>query len=158
MTTDTFIATALRPAFFLLPGKMDTPEARAMILAIALQESGLAKRRQFGKGPARSYLQFERAGVRGVLAHKASGKHARDVCTALDIVANGPCVHRAIEYQDVLAVCFARLLLWTLPKKLPPRTDPIEAWYQYLEAWRPGKPRETTRAAHYATAWLAVSL
>jgi len=50
MQPDTFVMTALRPAFYLLPGKMDTREANAFIVAIALQESGLKKRRQLGAG------------------------------------------------------------------------------------------------------------
>lgn len=156
MTPDVFVRTALDPAFYLLPAKMDRPEARALLLAIALQESRLAKRRQLGKGPARSFFQFERVGVRGVLSHKASGRHAREVCAALDIVANGPSVHRAIEYQDVLAVCFARLLLWRLPVALPTEEASDEAYAQYLAAWAPGTPHARDWLAHWITAWQVI--
>lgn len=156
MTLDTFVATALGPAFFLLPGKMDKPEARALLIAIALQESALKKRRQFGKGPARSYLQFERAGVRGVLTHKASRAYAKDVCGALDIPATGPAVHQAIEFSDVLAVCFARLLLWTIPLALPTVDQPEEAYAQYVAAWRPGREHSRDWLANFVKAWQTI--
>jgi len=153
MQPDTFVMTALRPAFYLLPGKMDTREANAFIVAIALQESGLKKRRQLGAGPARSYLQFEKAGIRGVLKHQATTTLARDVCVALDVAVNPISIHRAMEFQDVLAVCFARLLLWTVPLPLPTEAEVRESYAQYLTAWRPGKPREKDWAANYQQAW-----
>lgn len=156
MTPPVFVTTAILPALSLLPAKMDSPEAQALILAVALHESGLTKRRQFGKGPARSYVMFERAGIRGVVKHPKSRDHARDLCKTLDVLFNVPAIHRAIEFQDVLAVGLARLLLLTLPKPLPAVTNPIEAWYQYLEAWRPGKPREEPWKQNYTLAWAVI--
>ena len=153
MTSDVFLVTALQPAFFLLPSAMNSPDARAFLVAIALQESGLKKRRQLGSGPGRSYFQFEKAGIRGVLKHSRTHDASREVCTALDIPANAISIHRALEFQDVLGVCFARLLIWTLPLALPRETETVDAWHQYLECWRPGKPREKDWAANYASAW-----
>lgn len=157
MTTDTFLVTALQPAFFLLPGKMDSPEARAMIVAIALHESKLEKRRQMGKGPARSYLQFEKVGIRGVLKHHATATYAKDICKALDVVANVPAIHRAMEFQDVLTVCLGRLLLYTLPLALPKEGETDESHAQYLAAWNPNKQKAVLRKAewpaNYQQAW-----
>ncbi len=53
MTPAEALASAVVPALSLLPGKMDTPEARVMLLAIGLQESHLTFRRQRPTGPAR---------------------------------------------------------------------------------------------------------
>jgi hypothetical protein len=156
MPPEIFIATALTPGLHLLPAKMDTPEARALLVAIAYQESGLNHRRQLGGGVARSYLQFERAGIKGVLKHKASSLYAKEVCRALDVPASMPGVYRAVEYQDALAVVFGRLLLWTLPQKLPAKDDVEGAWEIYIEAWRPGKPRPLTWESNHFSAWRAI--
>lgn len=138
MTPETLPDLVFAPAFSLLPRKMDTPEARTMLCAIALQESRLIHRMQIG-GPARGYWQFERmGGVIGVLNHSATSDHAIDVCDALGYSASSRDVYEAIAHNDTLACCFARLLLWTLPA--PMATDATTGWDQYLSAWRPGKP------------------
>src|SRR6185312_10462500 len=54
------------PALATLPPEMDSSQARVMLLAIALQESGLRTREQDG-GPARGLWQFERNGVLAVM-------------------------------------------------------------------------------------------
>ena len=65
----------------LLPAKMDSPQARAMLKAIALQESRFEHRKQIG-GPARGFWQFEQGGgVRGVLNHPYSREHIRRILT-----------------------------------------------------------------------------
>ena len=70
----------LTPALSMLPATMDTPKARVMLLAIALQESGLAHRVQVG-GPAHGLWQFERGGgVKGVLRCHTTREHARALC------------------------------------------------------------------------------
>lgn len=156
MTPGLFLDLALAPALRLLPQRMDTPEARAMIVAIALQESKLVRRRQMGDGPARSYLQFEAgetAGISGVLKHRATSALASGICEALDIVASTLVVHRAIEFNDVLACVFGRLLLWTLPNALPGRDDIDGAYLDYIRAWRPGKPRPEDWPANFSRAW-----
>lgn len=156
VTPPVFVTTALMPALSLLPPQMDSPEAQALIVSICLQESGLTKRRQLGGGPARGWAQFERVGIRGVLKHERSKAHARALCDAVTIAANVEAIHRAIEFHDVLTAGLARLLLWTLPDKLPARTSPIDAWYCYIEAWRPGKPREGVWTANWEQAWTTI--
>lgn len=155
MTPHRWLDLALGPAFRLLPPAMESPQARALVLAIALQESRLAYRRQIN-GPARSYLQFELAGIAGVLTHPATQHHAAAVCDALDIVPAASAVYTAIEWHDSLAVCFGRLALWALPDPLPGPQDPDVAWQQYLAAWRPGRPRPETWAGYYTSAWMLV--
>lgn len=156
MTPDLFLRTSIEPALSLLPPLMETDEARAMLIAIALQESKLAHRQQVG-GPARGYLQFELAGLEGVLTHEKTWAQARAVALALDVTPTAPGVYLAIEYHDVLACVFGRLLLWTLPRPLPARTDEVEGWQQYLALWRPGKPRRETWASNYLDAWQTVT-
>jgi hypothetical protein len=154
VTPFTFTDVALTPGLSLLPAAMDSPAARAMVLAICLQESDLQHRRQQGHGPARGYAQFEQVGVAGVLMHQASRLHAVRVCEALDVPATPAAVHAALEYHDVLTVAFARLLLWTHPDPLPPDEHHWEiGWAQYLACWRPGKPRREKFPGCYGVAW-----
>lgn len=156
MSPGAFLCFAVEPALHLLPAKMDSAAARAMLIAIGLQESRLIHRRQIN-GPARGFLQFEVMGVLGVLRHPASRDHARDVLIALEYGgADAHDVWEAIEHNDVLAAAIARLLLWTHPKPLPAEHSPAEAWEYYLACWRPGKPHPQTWDAFYRTAWEAV--
>lgn len=152
-TIDYIKDIAIPAALKLLPANMDSPEARAMLIAIGLQESRFVHRRQIG-GPARGFWQFEQGGgVRGVLNHPASRPAICSVLLLLDYDMTPEASYEAIEHNDVLAVCFARLLLWTLPEALPRRDDPEEAWAQYIEAWRPGRPHRATWDAFYQQAW-----
>lgn len=151
MNPFTFIRLGLEPGFSLLPARMNTPRAQAMLMAIALQESDLKHRRQV-KGPARSYFQFERAGVRGVLHHGASSTYAEDVCRQLDVLPLVDDVYQAIEFCDPLAVAFARLLLWTDPAPLPDQHHDREGWAIYLRTWRPGKPHPKRWPAAFGVA------
>ncbi len=158
MNRSTFLQNAIFPALRILPEKMDSHAARAMMIAIALQESRIEHRRQIG-GPARGYWQFELGGgVRGVLTHPASKPYIQDVLAAHDYDPTSPpdACYAAIEHNDILAAAFARLLLWTLPGALPARGDADEAWAQYIEAWRPGKPHPETWPDFYRQAWEAV--
>jgi hypothetical protein len=137
----------------MLPAKMDSLPARAMLAAIALQESRFEYRRQIN-GPARGFFQFEKnGGVKGVLTHPATSDHIRNVLDALAYNHAVETSYVAIEHNDVLACAFARLLLWTVPGALPARDDPEGAWQQYLSAWRPGKPHRATWDALYAKGW-----
>lgn len=141
------IGAALR----LLPVGMDTPRARIQILATGLQESGLQERVQRGNGPARGLLQFERGGgVSGVLGHPSTAELARQVCGARGVEPDAQHVWAALSSDDVLAMAFGRLLLWSDPHKLP--SDAEGGWQLYLRTWRPGKPRPETWGAHYKRA------
>lgn len=141
-----------RAACSLLPPALDTPNAKAMLWAIGLQESRLDARRQIG-GPARGFWQFELGGVRGVLNHRASQSIIRSVLDRLDYDYAPETSYTAIEHNDVLAFAYARLLLYTLPQPLPERTNPAEGWRQYADAWRPGKPHRETWDALFERAW-----
>lgn len=157
MTPEAFLRNALEPALRLLPPQMDTPAARAMVLSICLQESGLTRRKQVN-GPARGYAQFEMGGaVEGVLKHPASKPYIQTVCAALDYDANATDCYVAIAHNDILAAAFARLLLYTLPELLPVRADPDGGWAQYVKAWRPGLPHRATWNAFYVHAWETIA-
>lgn len=143
----------LPAAYALLPEKMKSQAATAMSLAIGLQESRFKHWVQVG-GPAHGYWQFEKGGgVRGVLSHPASRPHILFVCDKLGYVPDSTTLYAAIVDDDVLAACMARLLLYTLPGKLPAPGDPEGSWMQYVEAWRPGKPHRHTWDAFYDQAW-----
>lgn len=147
-------------AYALLPESMRTPPATALMLAIGLQESRFAHRQQVG-GPAHGFFQFELGGgVTGVLGHPLSRVHAESALALLAYPKESwtPTVcYGALTHNDVLAVVFARLLLYTLPDDLPARDQSENGWRQYVSAWRPGKPRPTTWAANYAAAWECVA-
>lgn len=138
----------------LLPEGMDSVEALAFLTAIGLQESGMKARRQYA-GPAKSFWQFEVNGVSAVMRHRDSKPHVAPVLAALGYPADlTPVeVHAAIEHNDVLAFCLARLLLWTDPRPLPAQDKPNDAWLQYLACWRPGRPHPQRWSEHWAKAW-----
>lgn len=157
MTPLLLLKTAILPALSELEsaGIKDSFEARRFLLAIALQESGLKHRRQVvgGKesGPACSFWQFEKGGgCRGVLGHKLTNVHMRRICDAYNVEQTEAGLWEAMRYQDIVAACAARLLVYTLPWSLP--TNAQDGWKQYLEAWRPGKPHPQTWAGHWESA------
>lgn len=139
-------------ALSMLDARMDTPAARAMIVAIGLQESGFEHRAQEG-GPARGFHQFEVNGVRGVLTHHTTSAVIAPILKAM-AYDNGPSdIHEVLADNDILDCVFARLLLWTHPSPLPERSYPNAAWDYYKELWRPGTPRRDSWDAFYAQAW-----
>lgn len=148
MTPTDFLITVIDPGLTNLNDlggpAVTTPAARFM-LAIALTESGpgLIARYQnspsSSPGPARGFWQFEQSGgVAGVIAHASTAALAQALCDTCTVQCQAPAVWRALEGHDVLAAGFARLLITTEPRALP--TDPDEAYDQYLNLWRPGKP------------------
>jgi hypothetical protein len=150
---------AIEPALRLLPGAMDTPEARVQLLAIGLQESRLTARRQLvgspprPTGPATGLWQFERGGgVRGVLEHQASRYWMHRVCHEREVKPVAAEVWKALQHDDILAAAAARLLLFTDPRRLPALGDEAGAWQCYIRTWRPGKPHRNTWPALYAVA------
>ena len=155
---------AITPALQLLPGAMDSPEARVMLLAIGLQESRLTARRQLvgnpprPTGPATGLWQFEQGGgVRGVLQHQASRYWMHRVCHERGVSPVAPIVWRVLQHDDILAAAAARLLLFTDPRRLPALGDEAAAWQCYIRTWRPGKPHRKTWAALYAVALAEVT-
>lgn len=153
MTPGTFLALALRPACALLGPRFVDPRAEVLLLAICLQESGLQYRRQL-HGPARGFAQFELIGVEDVLTRATSAAAAQALLAELayPLWSPAPVVHAAIEHNDLLACGIARLALFNLPQPLPTVGAAEAGWAQYLAVWRPGKPRPTAWAGHYARA------
>lgn len=149
-------------AYALLPPKMQSPRATAMLLAIGFQESRFTERRQIG-GPARGFWQFEAGGgVKGVLEHPSTADVIADVLEQLEYSttvspAGVTLRHLAIEHNDTLAFCFARCLLWTVPGALPGPGEADLGWVQYIAGWRPGRPHRATWDAFYAEAWMLVN-
>lgn len=140
----------IRPALALLPAKMESAEAIALILAIMLQEGGrggvlkyrwqvIDLARPEVKGPARGLAQFELGGgVRAIYRHPASRAHLLRACNTLAVPFEPAAIWRAMESNDALAVVCARLLLWTDAAPLPVLADVDGAWRYYLRNWRPG--------------------
>lgn len=159
MTLDEIARTGITPALALLPGHMDSQQARVMLLAIGLQESRFEHRRQMGNGPARGFWQFEQGGgVKGCVNHSASAPYLRQLCTARGVAFNAPTIWRAIEHDDVLAAGLARLLLFTDPYKLPSVNDQGGAWELYADrCWRPGQPHPETWPKYHAQARVFVT-
>lgn len=144
----------LPAAMRLLPSEMNSVAARAMLLSIALQESRCTARRQLG-GPARGFWQFEKGGgIKGVLTHKATKLHADASMSAMQYPATAEVAYAVVEHNDILAAIFARLLLWSSPKKLPVQGQHEYSWGYYLDTWRPGKPHRQTWDEFYDKAWL----
>ena len=156
MTLDELNTEGVAPALLLLPQAMTSPEARVLLFAIALQESGLVERAQVVydgqgneiKGPARGWWQFEigsrssGGGVWGVYQHPASRYWLNELCKDRGIPFFAASIWAAIENDDVLAAGLARLLIFTDPRKLPALIDVQGAWALYANrCWRPGKPR-----------------
>ena len=165
MTLHQITSAAINPALALLPGKMDSREARVLLLAIGLQESRFEHRFQVvqgrpgAKGPARGYWQFElgtaasKGGVWGVFLHPATNGLLKAVATARGILASPTNIWQAIESDDVLAAAVARLLIYTDPLQLPALGDAAGAWQLYARrCWRPGKPHPETWPGYYAQA------
>jgi hypothetical protein len=148
----------IRQGLALLPAKMAGCRATTMLVAIGLQESGFLVRRQYGNGPARGFWQFEAGGgVKGVMEHPNTTSYAAAVCAERGVPFERAKVWAALETDDLLAVVFARLLLWSDPKPLPAITEPDAAWNLYARTWRPGKPHPEKWADCHAQALEALA-
>jgi hypothetical protein len=79
------------------------------------------------------------------MLHPTTRELAESVCKARDIAFDPSQVHSRLEFDDVLAAAFARLLLWADAKPLPGMDASHEAaWQCYVGNWRPGKPHRDT--------------
>lgn len=160
MTLDEITAAGIDPALALLPPKLDSAEARVMLLTIGLQESRFLHRRQLvgsppqPTGPAKSFWQGEKGGgmVAGVRTHAATKALAAGLYAARGVQSTNQAIWDAIENDDVLAAGLARLLLYSDPGALPRVTDTDGAWQLYLRTWRPGKPHVQTWAGFHRQA------
>lgn len=135
--------------------RFDSPAARVLMVAIGLQESRFIHREQVG-GPARGFWQFELGGVRGVLNHPVSQDLARALCRARGAPPTPSGVYTRLAADDLLAAGFARLLLLTDPRPLPPPDNLPAGWDYYLRNWRPGKPHPGSWPACHAAAVAAL--
>jgi hypothetical protein len=157
---DSILRTSINPALGMLPVKMDSDAARVMLLAIGLQESRLSYRFQkvhgdpYAKGPARGLWQFERGGgVVGVMSHRHTKELAMELCRARNEPFDSVLIHSRLEFDDILAAGFARLLLWTDIKQLPAvDASHDETWDYYIRNWRPGKPKRESWDEFHAQA------
>lgn len=156
MTMLSYVDQTVIPAALAALGLRSSPELRAMLLSIGLQESGFTERAQVlaggGKGPARGFWQFEQGGVRGVFKHPASNEPLRILCRARDVNFDPLQIWAALEHDDILAAGVARLLLLTDPRPLPALDDVDGAWACYQRNWRPGKPHPDRWPANHAAA------
>lgn len=144
--------------FALLPTKMDFPAARAMMLAIAGQESGFRARVQGGGGPAHGFGQFEKnGGVKEVLTSRVTRPILLPILKQLCYTSDVTECYHAITHNDVLAFVFIRLLLWKYPGALAQQDEMLKGYKQYLAAWRPGKPRPNDWPDNFTNGWQLVT-
>lgn len=158
MDPKTFKATILDTALPLLETLANikvTPEAQVLVMTVAGQESDWAARLQHG-GPARSYWQFEGAGGGVGELFAVTPKQLAAVCTYLDIPYDRATVFEAMAWNDTLACCMARLLVWQDPASLPAVGDEQGAWDYYDRNWRPGAPDRQRWTVRYASAMEAI--
>lgn len=141
----------IMPAYELLPAKMVSVEATVAMLAIGRQESKFKFRLQVPNGPAKGFWQFESGGsVKGVMNHPSTHLYAKAVCDALGVRWDRKTIYDRLEFDDILAACFARLNLWWTPGPLPRVGQIQELWTLYADvAWRPGKPHPETWSEYY---------
>lgn len=164
MTPTRLIESGIAPGLAELEsgGIPDTVDARRFLLAIALQESALAHRRQVvaggaEAGPAASFWQFEKGGgCKGILTHRSTAARIVKVCHDYNVLATPEGLWEAMRYNDIVAAAAARLLIYSLPNPLPKTAE--HGWDQYISAWRPGKPHPLTWAANWDAATLTVGL
>lgn len=161
-TEAALLRDVIEPALQVLPVTMDSPRARCLLIAIAKQESGIAARRQIIAskgattfGAAAGLWQFERGGVQGVLQHASTEDLAVMVCKHFKVNPDARSVWTAIQTNDELACCFARLLLWTHPMPLTANDLGSESaafgYYEWL--WRPGAAKTPEGRAACLNRW-----
>lgn len=151
-STHAYIRDVVLPAAnYLLPEKMHSETADLLLLGIGFQESRLIYRKQIG-GPARGLLQFELAGVQGVLQHPATREHILRILKLLNYDFAPATSHEAITHNDILAFVYGRLNLWWDPKPLPAKDDVAALYDYYIRTWRPGKRRPEAWGVSYAQA------
>lgn len=132
------------PALAFLPPVMDSVPARIILGATTIQESDLRTRRQTG-GPAVSFWQFEKIGIKEVLINPKTAAIAADACKFHNCEPSVNAVYEKFKLPegDILAAIFARLNYWRVRDPLPKHNTPVAEsayWLYYKNTWRPGKP------------------
>jgi hypothetical protein len=164
MTADEFERSVMQPGIAFMqqhaPGVRWQRNAHVLALAIAGQESDWTARVQAGNGPAHSFWQFERGGgVRALIHHPRTGPILKSLCGAAAVAFEERAIWdiMARPEGDNLAVCMARLLLFTDPAAIPPPSDGNATWDYYERNWRPGAPRPQAWPNRLAAADQAVA-
>lgn len=140
LTPNEFFIKIINPALLKLQSvttsQVATSSAKILLLAIALEESNLQHRQQI-KGPARSFWQFERIGIEGVVSRKTN----KEILSKLNYPTLTNTIYTQLLTNDQLGCILARLLLLSDPNPLPePKYSEItNAYNYYLKNWRPGK-------------------
>lgn len=143
MTPELLRRVIVYPTLFWLSDEWGEPKflsfpAEDLLVAIAIQESGLKQRyQQPHGGPARSFWQIEPPTARAVIDKwPPAGRIWEDMLC-------GAALSETLACCDAAACAIARGILWLNPKPLPNlRNGELDAgWEYYLECWRPGKPR-----------------
>ena len=153
---ETLKSYVIPAALALLPAKMSSPEARAMLVAIALQESDSLRYREQIGGPAKGLWQWELPQVGLVLRHEVVGPLALKVLADLSYSVGAPPfekIHEAMQHNDVLQCAFSRLMLWPDAAPLPQHGDVQGSLATYLRVWKPGRPHPEKWPANWAQAW-----
>ena len=150
------------PTLAKLGARYATPEARLMLLAIGIQESGFRCRDQGDPrviGPARSFWQFEQRGGCDEFAKAPQLEGFRKAAVRLGYATDRhyTWIRSGEPEGDRLACLMARALLFLEPRPLPACGDRADAYQQYLARWRPGKPSARRWATAYATALQVVT-
>lgn len=144
MNLHLLIRECINPALEFLPANFDSLNARILMGATCIQESDLIYRRQV-KGPAVSFAQFERIGIKDVLERPTSAKLAAEACKFHNTAPTVNAVYERFKTPegDILAMIFTRLNYWNNTKPLPQfnsRSSEPLFWDYYKTTWRPGKP------------------
>ncbi|MDR3012719.1 MAG: M15 family metallopeptidase [Chitinispirillales bacterium] len=142
-----------------------TDAARGMLYAAGLQESNLTARFQampassaVRKGEGRGLWQMRVDDVNRVLVGGSTRARAETAANGYAGSVNPHAVWATLEYDDILAAIFARLMLWPDPAALPEPTGANErgAWDYYVRCWRPAPPRQQDWTANWRAAVEAV--
>jgi hypothetical protein len=137
----------IRPTLGWLGEAYATPEREVMLLAIPIQESGLAARFQGNRGPARSYYQIEMRTAGIVMAKWPDVRRLDELGLTF---ADYP---SWLPWSDVGACAIACGIMALEPSPLPAVGDEAGAWTYYTaKTWRPGKPRRDDWHAAYQAA------
>lgn len=159
LAPEQFVRFIVEPALSWLHERDNTAPTEAVrlfLVAVAVQESGLRRRRQWPTGPGRSWWQFEPRTVGAMLAHPDARETMADLLAEFALPRGEDELHEVLAYNDLAACVAARLLLRCDPQPVP--VGPDQAWSCYDRVWRPGKPAPerwfaSWRAALRGVAW-----
>lgn len=166
MTPIVLLRDVIVPALRLLGPPLATREAAVLLLAIALQESGLELkyRRQvlarrdprtgqttlLPVGRALSWWQIEPPTLVDCISRHARTREALAELGTLEEILADPNV--VLRWSELSGAVVARGIMRLDPRPLPAVGDRPGGWAFYRGCWRPGKPRPKEWPAAYAAA------